>query len=134
MTLRLDDYLTRNFQTKFVRERETYSRILQFPKAILLKLGISVEEMNFSATPYHYHEKTDELFKFKNEGTVILEGVEFSVNKGDVLYVPKNMKHKLIPLHFYEYVKEYGMCNNQLETLHISVPFFDPSDEIIVEL
>lgn len=46
---------------------------------------------------YHYHEKREHLiFIIKGEGVEIVEGEEFSVKAGDVIYVPAKVKHTLI--------------------------------------
>ena len=45
---------------------------------------------------YHYHEKRESLiFIIKGEATEVVEGEEFSIKAGDVLFIPAGEKHKL---------------------------------------
>ena len=47
--------------------------------------------------PYHYHEKRESLiFIISGEATEILEGEEFSIKAGDVLFIPVNEKHAMV--------------------------------------
>ena len=47
--------------------------------------------------PYHFHEKRESLlFIIKGEGVEIVEGKEYPVKAGDVLYIPTGEKHKIV--------------------------------------
>lgn len=46
---------------------------------------------------YHYHEKREHLiFIIAGEGVEIVEGQEFPVKAGDVLFVPAEEKHTIV--------------------------------------
>lgn len=86
------------------------------------KLDISLLNINFfNETPYHFHKNTQELFRFYGDGKVILDGKEFEVKENSTIYIPKEVKHKLIPVHTF------------LATTLITRPRFDPSDEYLVD-
>ena len=45
---------------------------------------------------YHFHEKRESLlFIIKGEATEVVEGEEFSIKAGDVLFIPAGEKHKM---------------------------------------
>ena len=47
--------------------------------------------------PYHYHEKRESLiFIIGGEATEIIEGEEFSIKTGDVLFIPAKEKHAMV--------------------------------------
>ena len=47
--------------------------------------------------PYHYHEKRESLIlMISGEGVEVVEGEEFPVKAGDVLFIPALEKHMLI--------------------------------------
>lgn len=47
--------------------------------------------------PYHYHEKRESLiFMISGEAVEIVEGKEFPVKAGDVLFIPAVEKHMLV--------------------------------------
>jgi len=47
--------------------------------------------------PLHHHDKTTEWYLVvEGEGEVILDGVRHSLKKGDVVYIPPEVKHKAI--------------------------------------
>jgi quercetin dioxygenase-like cupin family protein len=47
--------------------------------------------------PYHYHEKRESLiFVISGEATEIVEGEEFCIKAGDVLYIPAKEKHSMV--------------------------------------
>jgi quercetin dioxygenase-like cupin family protein len=47
-----------------------------------------------SQVPYHYHENRESIIIFiSGEGIEIIEGEEFPVKTGDVLFIPAGEKH-----------------------------------------
>ena len=134
MIVELDKHLVKRFNPDF--ENILEKGILKtsvglvreiIPEKISKQIGLTAKKIIFrKPTPYHYHKKTKEVFIFHNEGKIILEDIQFNVEKRDVLYVAENMKHKLIPFRPYS---NYS----PLETIIYTIPFFDPSDEYIIK-
>ena len=117
----MERYLSRFDPENMVKVAEGISLNPWLSDGLLDKLGISVLDIHFSReTPYHYHEKTQEFFRFYTNGKVIFDGNEFEVHENSTLYIPVKAKHKLIP-------------ENVLKATLITVPKFDPSDEYIVK-
>jgi len=118
----MDPYLTKFNPRERIEVAGGISLSSWLPEGLLEKLDMSILSIYFSEeTPYHYHKKTQEVFRFHNPGKVIFEGEEFKVEKDSILYVPVKAKHKLIPL-----------LPNLKATL-ITIPKFDPYDEHIVD-
>ena len=47
-----------------------------------------------SQVPYHYHEKRESvIFFISGEGIEFIEGQEFPIKAGDVLFIPAGEKH-----------------------------------------
>jgi len=86
------------------------------------ELNMSINELQFrEETPYHYHKKMSEIFRFHNKGKIVLDDIEFPFWEKSVLYLPPNVKHRIIP------------CYGEVEATLINVPKFDSSDEYIVK-
>jgi quercetin dioxygenase-like cupin family protein len=56
-------------------------------------------------TPHHAHDYEHEVFVVDGSGTVLLEGAERPIRRGDVILVPPNQTHQFkagaqTPLHF----------------------------------
>jgi uncharacterized cupin superfamily protein len=50
-----------------------------------------------SRVPYHYHRNRESvLFIISGEGIEIVEGEEFSVKAGDILFIPAGEKHAIL--------------------------------------
>jgi len=50
-----------------------------------------------SRVPYHYHEKRESvLIVICGEGVEIVEGREFRVTAGDILFIPAGEKHAIL--------------------------------------
>jgi len=50
-----------------------------------------------SQVPYHYHKiRESVLFIISGEGFEIIEGEEFKVKAGDILFIPAGEKHAII--------------------------------------
>ena len=76
-----------------------------------------------SQVPYHYHERRESILIFiSGEGTEIVEGEEFSVKAGDVLFIPAGEKHGII-----------NRSDNDLRYLEFYTCPPGPSDFIVVE-
>ena len=47
--------------------------------------------------PYHYHQKRESIITVINgEGIEIVEGEEFLIKKGDIIFIPSGKKHMTI--------------------------------------
>ena len=47
--------------------------------------------------PYHYHEKRESIIVvISGEATEIVEGEQFPIEKGDVLFIPSRERHGMI--------------------------------------
>lgn len=87
------------------------------------RLPITLIDLQFrEPTNYHYHQKTDEFFRFDDLGTVVIEGQKYDLYKGRTLYLPAGLKHKIIPVE-----------SEILRATLVTIPRFDPSDEYVVE-
>ena len=60
---------------------------------------------------YHYHEEREHLiFLIKGKGVEIIEGEEFPVKAGDVLFVPAGEKHTIMN-NSNEEMRYLGFCS-----------------------
>ena len=56
-----------------------------------------VHHVEIDHAKLHYHAKTDEFYYIiDGEGTMVLDDEIVNVRKGNVVYVPRGMKHKAV--------------------------------------
>lgn len=50
-----------------------------------------------TSVPYHYHEKRESvIIVISGKGIEIIDGKEFTIKKGDILFIPAGEKHRTI--------------------------------------
>ena len=50
-----------------------------------------------TSVPYHYHKKRESvIIVISGKGIEIIDGKEFTIKKGDILFIPAGEKHRTI--------------------------------------
>ena len=92
-------YKTKEFiKVKNPTPGERYrSEILSIEHGAHELAGIFVVLVPGDQIPYHYHKKRESLLIILDgEATEIVEGEEFSIKAGDVIYIPAGEKHMTV--------------------------------------
>lgn len=91
---RIDDYIELENPTP----GESYRPEILFPEHKAKNLGgIMVILVPGSQVPYHYHKNRESVIIFiSGEGIEVIEGEEFEIKAGDVLFIPAGEKHTTI--------------------------------------
>lgn len=72
----------------------------------------------------HYHlEHTESVWILDGKATMLLDGKEMEVKKGDYILIPKQTPHAVTKVH----------GRKPLKVLSIQAPYFDGKDRILVE-
>lgn len=72
----------------------------------------------------HYHqEHTESVLILEGSATMLLDGKEMEVKKGDYILIPKQTPHAVMKVH----------GRKPLKVLSIQAPYFDGKDRILVE-
>jgi mannose-6-phosphate isomerase-like protein (cupin superfamily) len=92
--LRIDDFINTDNPTPGKFYRSDILTLADQAKEIGGMFGLLAPG---TQVPYHYHEKRESIIIFiQGEAIEIVEGKEFPVRAGDVLFIPAMEKHAMI--------------------------------------